>query len=156
MLSSRLLRTCTTSIAIHNSIRKSCNPRRTLATPTSFREWRTTAKRDDTMATSSQINLTVHDTGIFKFKAQTAETAAKISELLQENHDVSSCFKQYQFQANMHSRSTISSSMMQDFTIILLIICCLFTVLERQHLSSKNSIVAMPPISGRHLPWKRK
>lgn len=39
------------------------------------------------MATPSKVNLTVEDTGIFKFKPQTAETAAKTSELLQENHE---------------------------------------------------------------------
>jgi hypothetical protein len=40
------------------------------------------------MATPSKIHLTVEDTGIVKFKPQDAETAAKTSELLQENHDV--------------------------------------------------------------------
>ncbi|KAM3068892.1 hypothetical protein ACMFMG_004065 [Clarireedia jacksonii] len=39
------------------------------------------------MATPSKIHLTTEDTGVFKFKPQNKETAAKISELLQENHD---------------------------------------------------------------------
>ncbi|KAL2062642.1 hypothetical protein VTL71DRAFT_5714 [Oculimacula yallundae] len=39
------------------------------------------------MASSSKIQLTAEDTGIFKFKAQDSETAAKVSELLQENHE---------------------------------------------------------------------
>jgi hypothetical protein len=44
------------------------------------------------MATPSKIHLTVEDTGVVKFKPQNAETAAKTSELLQENHDVTSTF----------------------------------------------------------------
>ncbi|TAQ87243.1 hypothetical protein B7494_g4436 [Chlorociboria aeruginascens] len=39
------------------------------------------------MASPSKIHLTVDDTGIVKFKPQNGETAAKASELLQENHD---------------------------------------------------------------------
>ncbi|KAE9364545.1 hypothetical protein N431DRAFT_447716 [Stipitochalara longipes BDJ] len=39
------------------------------------------------MATSSKVHLTVEDTGIVKFKPQTPESAAKTSELLQDNHD---------------------------------------------------------------------
>ncbi|KAI9647188.1 hypothetical protein NHQ30_003571 [Ciborinia camelliae] len=39
------------------------------------------------MATSSTIHLTTEDTGVFKFKPQSLETATKTSQLLQENHD---------------------------------------------------------------------
>ncbi|PMD37389.1 hypothetical protein L207DRAFT_514664 [Hyaloscypha variabilis F] len=39
------------------------------------------------MATSSKVHLTINDTGIVKSKSQTPESAAKTSELLQENHD---------------------------------------------------------------------
>lgn len=39
------------------------------------------------MASPSKIFLSTEDTGIFKFKSQDSETAAKVSELLQENHD---------------------------------------------------------------------
>lgn len=42
------------------------------------------------MASPSKVYLTVEDTGIFKFKPQTSEAAAKTSELLQENHEVRS------------------------------------------------------------------
>jgi hypothetical protein len=56
---------------------------------TSFQEWRrATITRNDNMATPSKVHLTVEDTGIVSFKPQTAEAAAKTSELLQENHDV--------------------------------------------------------------------
>jgi hypothetical protein len=44
------------------------------------------------MATPSKIHLTTEDTGVFKFKSQNEETAAKTSELLQENHEVRSRF----------------------------------------------------------------
>jgi hypothetical protein len=40
------------------------------------------------MATPTKVQLSVDDTGIFKLKSQVAETAAKTSELLQENHEV--------------------------------------------------------------------
>jgi hypothetical protein len=64
-------------------------PQRSQATATSFQEWRTASIRsNDNMATPSKIHLTVEDTGIVKFKPQTAEAAAKTSELLQENHEV--------------------------------------------------------------------
>jgi hypothetical protein len=64
-------------------------PQRLLASATSFQEWRKAAtKHNGNMATPSKVHLTVHDTGIVGFKPQTAETAAKTSELLQENHDV--------------------------------------------------------------------
>lgn len=43
---------------------------------------------DDKMATPNKVYLTVDETGILKNRPQTAETAAKTSELLQENHDV--------------------------------------------------------------------
>ncbi|TVY45398.1 Oxidoreductase [Lachnellula subtilissima] len=39
------------------------------------------------MASPSQVHLTVNDTGVVKNKSQTNEAAAKVSELLQENHD---------------------------------------------------------------------
>ncbi|PQE28606.1 hypothetical protein CJF32_00005695 [Rutstroemia sp. NJR-2017a WRK4] len=39
------------------------------------------------MATPSKIHLTTEDTGVFKYKPQDKETAAKTSELLQENHE---------------------------------------------------------------------
>ncbi|KAG4438314.1 hypothetical protein IFR05_006201 [Cadophora sp. M221] len=39
------------------------------------------------MASPSKIHLTTEDTGIFKFGSQNSEAAAKISELLQENHE---------------------------------------------------------------------
>jgi hypothetical protein len=41
------------------------------------------------MATPSKIHLTVKTTGIVDNKPPTEETAAKTSELLQENHEVS-------------------------------------------------------------------
>ena len=40
------------------------------------------------MATPTKIHLTANDVGIIHNKPQTEETAAKTSELLQENHDV--------------------------------------------------------------------
>ena len=40
------------------------------------------------MATPSRIHLTPKDTGLVHFKSPTEETAAKTSQLLQENHDV--------------------------------------------------------------------
>jgi hypothetical protein len=40
------------------------------------------------MATPSKVHLTVNDTGILPSKPQTSEAAAKVSELLQENHEV--------------------------------------------------------------------
>ncbi|CZS97033.1 related to HypA-like protein [Rhynchosporium agropyri] len=39
------------------------------------------------MASPSEIHLTAEDTGIFKIKDQDSTTAAKVSELLQENHE---------------------------------------------------------------------
>jgi hypothetical protein len=60
---------------------------RSLAIAASFQKWRRASARLN-MATPSKVHLTVNDTGIVKFKPQTAETAAKTSELLQENHDV--------------------------------------------------------------------
>jgi hypothetical protein len=62
---------------------------RFLTKATSFQEWRRAAtKLNGNMATPRKVHLTVDDTGIVSFKPQTAETAAKASELLQENHDV--------------------------------------------------------------------
>ena len=59
------------------------------ATAPSFQKWRRAAtQRNDNMATPNKVHLTVDDTGIVSFKTQTAEAAAKTSELLQENHDV--------------------------------------------------------------------
>lgn len=63
---------------------KTLLPQRRLATASTFQGWRALSK----MATPRKVHLTVNDTGILKFRPQTAETAAKISELLQENHDV--------------------------------------------------------------------
>jgi len=40
------------------------------------------------MATASKVHLAVGDTGILPARTQDAETAAKTSALLQENHDV--------------------------------------------------------------------
>jgi hypothetical protein len=40
------------------------------------------------MASPSKIYLTANDTGVVKNKPQTDEAAAKVSELLQENHEV--------------------------------------------------------------------
>jgi hypothetical protein len=40
------------------------------------------------MATPTKIHLTLDTMGIVKNKPQTEETAAKASELLQENHEV--------------------------------------------------------------------
>jgi hypothetical protein len=61
---------------------------RSQATTTSFQEWRRAATwRNDDMATPNKVHLTVDNTGIVQFKPQTAETAAKTSELLQENHE---------------------------------------------------------------------
>src|ERR1700759_1721284 len=58
------------------------------STATSFQQWRRAAiTRNDNMATPNKVHLTVHDTGIVKLKPQTAESAAKTSELLQENHE---------------------------------------------------------------------
>ena len=66
---------------------------RSQATASSFLEWRRASTQPNfNMATPSKIHLTVDDTGIVKFKPQDAETAAKTSELLQENHDVTSNF----------------------------------------------------------------
>jgi hypothetical protein len=73
----------------------SCNltQQRSQATASSFLEWRKASARPNfNMASPSKIHLTVEDTGIVKFKPQNAETAAKTSELLQENHDVISTF----------------------------------------------------------------
>lgn len=44
--------------------------------------------RLNAMATPSKIRLTTKDTGIVHNKPQTEENAAKVSELLQDNHDV--------------------------------------------------------------------
>lgn len=61
---------------------------RFLTKATSFQEWRRAATTlNGNMATPSKVHLTVDDTGIVSFKPQTAEAAAKASELLQENHD---------------------------------------------------------------------
>jgi hypothetical protein len=62
---------------------------RFLTKATSFQQWRRAAtKLNVNMATPRKVHLTVDDTGIVSFKPQTAEAAAKASELLQENHDV--------------------------------------------------------------------
>jgi hypothetical protein len=66
---------------------KTTAQQRSHKTAASFQEWRRASTRLN-MATPSKVHLTVEDTGIVKFKSQTAETAAKTSELLQENHDV--------------------------------------------------------------------
>lgn len=44
-------------------------------------------KRDDNMATPTKIHLTLNSTGIVKNQPPTEESAAKASELLQENHE---------------------------------------------------------------------
>lgn len=68
---------------------KAATQHRFQATATTFQEWRRAAtKLNDNMATANKVHLTIEDTGIVSFKPQTAETAAKTSELLQENHDV--------------------------------------------------------------------
>jgi hypothetical protein len=67
----------------------SLTQQRSQATASSFLEWRKASTQPNfNMATPSQIHLTVEDTGIVNFKPQNDETAAKTSELLQENHDV--------------------------------------------------------------------
>lgn len=63
---------------------------RGFSTHSSFQEWRQLSTRSS-MATSSKVHLTVEDTGILKFKPQNSETAARTSELLQENHEVDPC-----------------------------------------------------------------
>jgi hypothetical protein len=71
----------------------SLTQQRSQATASSFLEWRRASTQPNfNMATPSKIHLTVEDTGIVNFKPQNAETAAKTSELLQENHDVISTF----------------------------------------------------------------
>lgn len=40
------------------------------------------------MASAYNIKLSLEDTGVFKIKNQDEETAAKASELLQQNHEV--------------------------------------------------------------------
>jgi hypothetical protein len=49
---------------------------------------RSISTRTYSMATPSKIQLTVKDTGRVHFKPPTEESAAKTSELLQENHEV--------------------------------------------------------------------
>jgi hypothetical protein len=63
------------------------------------------------MATPSKVHLTVEDTGIFKFKSQTTETAAKTSELLQENHDVTHSSLDQKYTTDTRHRNITSFSM---------------------------------------------
>ncbi|KAH8591440.1 hypothetical protein B0O99DRAFT_632065 [Bisporella sp. PMI_857] len=60
--------------------------RKSLATVSSFQKWRDTPAESTRMATPTKIHLDVKDIGIFKVKPQSTETAAKTSELLQDNH----------------------------------------------------------------------
>lgn len=60
---------------------------RSQAASSSFQAWRSRPTYNDTMASPSKIHLTPEHTGIFKFKSQDSETAAKVSGLLQENHE---------------------------------------------------------------------
>jgi hypothetical protein len=85
MFSVRIARVSTSKI-LHFSTK---SKQRFLTKATSFQEWRRAAtKLNCNMATPRKVHLTVDDTGIVSFKPQTAEAAAKASELLQENHDV--------------------------------------------------------------------
>lgn len=73
------------------TVSRTCLQQRNQATASDFKAWRAAAtKASGNMATPSKIVLTTEDTGIFKFKDQDQETATKVSELLQENHDVRS------------------------------------------------------------------
>jgi hypothetical protein len=62
-------------------------PRKITTTSQNFQQGKI-SPRFNAMATPSKIHLTVKDTGIVHYKPQTEETAAKVSELLQDNHNV--------------------------------------------------------------------
>lgn len=84
-----LLKTAHKPNLIHNLSRKTIYYR-SLTTASRSQEWRTTTNKQyiSNMATPTKVQLSANDTGIFKIKPQDAETAARTSELLQENHDV--------------------------------------------------------------------
>lgn len=59
-----------------------------ISSSSSFKQWRASTSLTANMATPNTIRLTVDDIGVVNFKPQNQETATKISELLQENHEV--------------------------------------------------------------------
>jgi hypothetical protein len=63
-----------------------------------------------TLSPRNKIILTSNDTGIYNFASQTAETAAKTSELLQQNHEVSLQFPLEEVHSNRKHRNITSSS----------------------------------------------
>src|ERR1700712_4207975 len=115
--------------------------RRTQASAASFQQWRNSVSRSNTnMASPSKIHLTVEDTGVLKNNPQTAETAARTSELLQENHNVfPNPLFYYPINFNKKTRITTFSSIKRGSTITSLTICSPYTVLGPQLPSSRSN-----------------
>ncbi len=98
MLSIRLFRFSGATRRLHK-----VQPRQySQAATSSFREWRKASTQPNSkMAAPNKIHLTPETIGVLNVKSQTVETAAKTSELLQENHDVQRSFNLSFHLANM-------------------------------------------------------